>query len=51
MPRGQGAEELRPDWLDVVALTIAAFQIVLPVLGLLFGAALLVYLLLLWWAR
>lgn len=38
------------DWLDVLALTIAAFQVILPVLAAFAGVVLALYLLLRWWA-
>ncbi len=41
---------LRGDWLDVVALTVAAYQILFPILLLMFGVVGLVYLVLWLWA-
>lgn len=44
----QPEEEKPPElgWLDVLAFTIAAYQLLLPVVGILIGVGLLVYLLL-----
>jgi hypothetical protein len=39
-------EEVKFDWVDVLAFTIAAFEIILPILAAFIGVVLLVYLLL-----
>lgn len=41
-------EEVRFGWIDVLALTIAAFQIILPILFLFFAVIALVYLIFKW---
>lgn len=49
---GQGREPpLRPDWRDVLALMIATFQLLLPVLLVVAGALVLVLLVLMRMAR
>lgn len=37
-------------WKDVLAFTIAAYQLLLPVVAALIGVAVLIYLLFAWWA-
>ena len=39
-------EPFKPDWLDVIAFTIAAFEILAPIVAALLGVVLFVYLLL-----
>lgn len=42
----KGQEPLKPEFLDIVALTIAAFEILAPVVVALLGVVVLIYLLL-----
>ena len=45
---GQTEGEIKPDWKDFFALVIAAYQVLLPPLLLILGAAVLVLLVLHW---
>lgn len=43
-PDPQAGEPLQPDWKDVLAMIIAAYQVIMPVVLAFIGAVLLVYL-------
>lgn len=47
-PLGSAEREIKPDWKDFFALVIAAYQVLLPPLLLILGAAVLVLLVLHW---
>lgn len=44
------AKDPKPDWLDFLALTIAAYQLIMPAVLILLGVAVLVVIILRWLA-
>ncbi len=48
---GERQEEIKFDWLDILAFTIATFEIILPMLVAFVGIILLIYLVLRFLAR